>query len=370
MSSAVKNKRVPELRFKEFEGEWVYRKMLNFAPLQRGFDLPVAKIKHGKYPVVFSNGIMKTHNEFKVRAPGVVTGRSGTIGKVTFVEKDFWPHNTALWVTSFLDNVPKFVFYFYSNFKLERLSTGSGVPTLNRNNVHATKRYVPKIISEQQKIASFLSAVDQKIQLLTQKKEALEQYKKGLMQKLFSGELRFKPDPNELEGSNGKDYPEWEEKRMKEFLKIGSGKDHKALESGNIPVFGTGGLMRYVNEKLHSGETVFIGRKGTIDKPFFFNGAFWTVDTLFYTYDFQEVSPFFVFILFQRVNWKLYNEASGVPSLSKSTLEKIKFQIPSLNEQKKIANALMQLDNKIEAIASQITQTQAFKKGLLQKMFV
>src|SRR5690606_23412999 len=109
------------------ENEWTTVSVKQFAPLQRGFDLPVSDIVRGDHPVVFSNGILKTRAEYKVKAPGVVTGRSGTIGKLTYVEKDFWPHNTTLWVTNFNGNNPKFVLYFYLQFKLERFGTGSGV---------------------------------------------------------------------------------------------------------------------------------------------------------------------------------------------------------------------------------------------------
>ena len=133
----------PNLRFPEFVGDWEIKKLGDVAPLQRGFDLPVDVIKIGEFPVVFSNGILKHHNEFKVKSPGVVTGRSGTIGKVTYVEKDFWPHNTSLWVTEFNNNNPKFIFYFYSQFNLERFGTGSGVPTLNRTIFIFKKSFSP-----------------------------------------------------------------------------------------------------------------------------------------------------------------------------------------------------------------------------------
>ena len=85
--------------------EWKVKKVLDFAPLQRGFDLPTDKIVKGKYPVVYSNGILNYHDEYKAKGPGVVTGRSGTIGKVTYVESDYWPHNTSLWVTDFKGNI-------------------------------------------------------------------------------------------------------------------------------------------------------------------------------------------------------------------------------------------------------------------------
>jgi type I restriction enzyme S subunit len=258
--------------------------------------------------------------------------------------------------------------YLYQNIdfrydELRSLSTGGG--GRGGLNLQIIKSFIVPIptLPEQQKIASFLSAIDEKIQQLTRKKELLEQYKKGVMQLLFSGKLRFKDE-------NGKEFPEWVEKKIKEVLEIGSGRDYKHLSEGDIPVFGTGGLMTKVNEFLHDGETVCIGRKGTIDKPMYYSGKIWTVDTLFYTHKFKNSNPKFIYFLFQQINWKLYNEASGVPSLSKATIEKLKFSFPCIEEQKKIADYLSNIDNKIESVTKQITQTQIFKKGLLQQMFV
>ena len=130
-------------------------------------------------------------------------------------------------------------------------------------------------------------------------------------------------------------------------MTIGSGKDYKHLNKGDIPVYGTGGLMDFVDDFLHDGESICIGRKGTIDKPRYINGKFWTVDTLFYTHDFKETYPKFIYALFQNVNWYKYNEASGVPSLSKATIGKIKLNVPSVNEQTKIAEFLSSVDKKI-----------------------
>jgi type I restriction enzyme, S subunit len=98
-----------------------------------------------------------------------------------------------------------------------------------------------------------------------------------------------------------KEYEEdWNKKKIREILTIGSGKDYKHLAPGNIPVYGTGGLMAKVNTAIHSGKTVFIGRKGSINKPFYYDGDFWTVDTLFYTHSFQESEPYFIYGLFQK----------------------------------------------------------------------
>lgn len=92
---------------------------------------------------------------------------------------------------------------------------------------------------------------------------------------------------------------EWDEYAIGEILSIGNGRDYKHLHNGDIPVFGTGGYMTSVDDFLYDGESVFVGRKGTINKPLYYNGKFWTVDTLFYTYNFTDVLPKFVYCLFQ-----------------------------------------------------------------------
>src|SRR5690554_636226 len=161
----------------------------------------------------------------------------------------------------------------------------------------------------------------------------------------------------------------WPQVRMGDILKIGSGKDYKHLNPGDIPVFGSGGYMTSVDEAIYSGETVFIGRKGSIDKPFYYNGAFWTVDTLFYTRDFKKCVPKFVYCLFQNINWYKYNEASGVPSLSKKTIESIIIDIPSLPEQQKIASFLSKVDEKITLLTKKKELLEEYKKGVTQKIF-
>lgn len=161
----------------------------------------------------------------------------------------------------------------------------------------------------------------------------------------------------------------WEKRFIKQILTIGSGRDYKHLKHGEIPVFGTGGLMSKVDDFLHEGETVCIGRKGTIDKPMYFNGKIWTVDTLFYTHSFNHSNPLFVYYIFNTINWKEYNEASGVPSLSKSTIEKIIVNIPSLPEQQKIASFLSTVDQKINLFKKQLSLLEQYKKVSMQKIF-
>jgi type I restriction enzyme S subunit len=147
-----------------FAFAWEQRKVGSIAPLQRGFDLPISEIQEGVYPVVMSNGIGAYHSKYKAKAPGVVTGRSGTIGNLTFVEADYWPHNTALWVTDFKGNDEKFIFYLYQKLDLKRFGTGSGVPTLNRNDVHDTRANIP-LVEEQRQISQLFSNLDHLITL-------------------------------------------------------------------------------------------------------------------------------------------------------------------------------------------------------------
>ncbi|MEO2371669.1 restriction endonuclease subunit S [Bifidobacterium longum] len=154
---------------------WEQRKLIMVAPLQRGFDLPAEKIIPGVYPVMMSNGIGAYHNEYKVKGPGVVTGRSGTIGNLQYVESAFWPHNTTLWVTKFYGNHPKFIYYLYEKIDLKRYKAGSGVPTLNRNDVHDTMVFFPASRKEQELISAVLTYLDDLITLHQRKRLSIRQ---------------------------------------------------------------------------------------------------------------------------------------------------------------------------------------------------
>ncbi len=179
---------IPRIRFAEFRnaGDWVVKPLVAIAPLQRGFDLPASEIRSGIVPIVYSNGPKGFHERGMAKGPGVVTGRSGTIGKIHFIEHgDYWPHNTSLWVTSFEGHFPKFVFYLYESIGFERFASGSGVPTLNRNEAHSFTVGIPLDIEEQQRIATCLSSLDDLIVAQSDKVETLKTHKKGLIQQLF-----------------------------------------------------------------------------------------------------------------------------------------------------------------------------------------
>ena len=177
-------KKNPEIRFAGFTDAWEQRKVKDIAPLQRGFDLPTSQMEEGVYPVVMSNGIGGYHSQYKVKGPGIVTGRSGTIGKLHYIEDDYWPHNTTLWVTDFYGNNQKFIYYMYQYLDLSRFSTGSGVPTLNRNDVHDEAVYIPNV-GEQNKISDYLTTLDHLITLHQRKCDEIKEVKKFMLQNMF-----------------------------------------------------------------------------------------------------------------------------------------------------------------------------------------
>lgn len=157
---------------------------------------------------------------------------------------------------------------------------------------------------------------------------------------------------------------DWEVKKLGEIIKLGNGKDYKHLGIGNVPVFGTGGIITYVDDFLFEGRTVGIGRKGSIDKPVLLKGKFWTVDTLFYVKEYYHTYVDFVYSLFQSINWMQYNEATGLPSLSQTNILNIKIPLPPLPEQQKIAEILSTWDKAIQETGLLIKKLEVRNKAL------
>lgn len=161
---------------------------------------------------------------------------------------------------------------------------------------------------------------------------------------------------------------EWEVVKLDRLLEIGNGRDYKHLGFGNIPVYGTGGLMTHVNDYLFDGETVCIGRKGTIDVPQYHKGKIWTVDTLFYTFCFKNLDVRFFYYLAMTIDWNAYNTATGVPSLTSKNILSIPISLPPLPEQHRIASALSSIDNLLASLDKLIAKNQAIKQGAMQQL--
>lgn len=163
----------------------------------------------------------------------------------------------------------------------------------------------------------------------------------------------------------------YETLQLKNTLKIKSGKDQKQVEveNGIYNIYGTGGIIGHTNTFLYDKESVGIGRKGTIDKPVYFDQPFWTVDTLFYSEIYEGFIPKYIFYLFQTINWKKYNTSTGVPSLTSSSIENIEKSFPCYDEQLKVANFLTMIDMRIETQIKIIDTLSSQKKQIRNLIF-
>ena len=161
----------------------------------------------------------------------------------------------------------------------------------------------------------------------------------------------------------------WDNLKYKDVLTIKYGKDHKLLNEGEFPVYGTGGVMRYADQYLHDGESILIGRKGTIDQPKYVNEKFWTVDTLFYTQIKDNSIPLFLYQHALQVNWLGLNEATGVPSLNTTSINNVDIALPSKEEQTKIATFLSAVDEKISQLSQKLHLLGQYKQGMMHKLF-
>ena len=201
---------------------------------QRGHDLPESKREVGNVPVVGSAGINGYHNKAKAKAPGVTVGRSGaSIGKPFYIDRDFWPHNAALYVKNFKGNNPKFVYYFLKSLDFSYLNSGSAQPSLNRNILHALKIIVPsKTI--QDKIAAILSAYDDLIENNKRRIALLENMAEEIYREWF---VRFR-FPGYQQAKFEKGIPEgWEVIKIKEAANFQYGYTESAVYNNTLPRF-------------------------------------------------------------------------------------------------------------------------------------
>ncbi|WP_295932714.1 restriction endonuclease subunit S [uncultured Xanthomonas sp.] len=167
------------------KNEWRKVSLGEVIELKRGYDLPQALRKPGNVPLVSSSGISDTHAEAMVSGPGVVTGRYGTIGQVFFIDEDFWPLNTTLYVRDFKGNDPRFISYFLKTLNFLAYSDKAAVPGLNRNDLHRAQVCLPSDIGEQRAIAQILGTLDDKINLNRHMSETLETMASALFKSWF-----------------------------------------------------------------------------------------------------------------------------------------------------------------------------------------
>lgn len=358
--------------------DWEVKKIANIAPLQRGFDLPTTSIEDGPYPVVYSNGILAHHTIGPCKAPGIITGRSGTIGSFLFVENGrYWPHNTTLWVTSFCGNDPKFVFYLYSHIGFDRFSGGTGVPTLNRNDVHVFKTAIPPSVSEQRRIAAALSDADELVASLDKLIEKKKRVKEGAMQRLLSGETRLLGfgstafNQTEL----GPIPSDWEVKRLGEVCDIRTGKRNgdEQTELGLYPFFVRSNTVYRINSYSYEGEAILVPGEGGIGEIFhYINGRFDYHQRVYKISDFKKgVFAQFVYYFMRRYfgNWaKAQTVKATVDSLRLPTFEQFILLLPDFHEQRAIAAVLSDMDAEIAALSRERAEAERIKQGMMQEL--
>ena len=294
-----------------------------------------------------------------------------------YINGKFDYHQRVYNIHNFKPEIDGFYFYKYfsSRFydRIMSMTAKSSVDSVRREMI-ADMLIVLPCEKEQESIAKALSDVDELIASLEKLIVKKRDIKTATMQQLLTGKKR-------LSGfGEGKGYkqtelgviPEdWDMKPIGDLLRIRHGKSQKEVfdPNGDYPILATGGEIGRAREPLYSKPSVLIGRKGTIDIPYYMDTPFWTVDTLFYSEVSNNADAKFMFYKFLLIDWYQYNEASGVPSLNAATIEKINQAVPSTKEeQSAISGLLTGFDTEIKVLESRLNKAKAIKQGMMQEL--
>jgi len=381
----------PKLRFREFGESWNKSKLGILADIKRG-----AGSQYIKYVNNSSEGIRlirigdflgsepvyvdktKDIDRFQLRKGDILIAGTGATAGITFLVPDkfvglAYSYNAPRITVKKADE-RYVIYYLKSGFILrqqQKLFTGNAQPFLDTKAIGSFRLCIPTL-PEQQKIATFLSEVDKKIEQLTRKKELLETYKKGVMQQLFSQQLRFKDE-------DGNDFPKWEVKRLGELFIINAGGDiikervnKVKFDIFKYPIYANSeknkGLYGFSNTYKVDFDCVTITGRGALGIAHARFEKFYPIVRLLILKPKRESDMIFFENHINGLN--IYCESTGVPQLTAPQISTYKISYPCIQEQQKIADFLSRIDIKIEAVSQQITKTKSFKKGLLQQMFV
>lgn len=306
----------------------------------------------------------------------VLISAAGTIGRtVVFDGKDaYFQDSNIVWIENDESKVlNEYLFYCYKNIRWTT-SVGSTILRLYNDDIRNTDIIVPPL-SEQKKIASVLSALDDKIALNKKMNQKLEAMAKRLYDYWFV-QYDF-PDKNghPYKTTGGpmtynevlkREIPVgWEVKTIGDYLKIGNGRDHSKLADGPYPVYGSGGIMRYVAEYLHDGETVLFPRKGTLNNVMYRNEPLWTVDTMFYTSVLVPHSALFVFYSAKMFDFERLNTGTGVPSMTSDIIKKLPIISPDKQTLEQFDKTVAKLYNQIHHNEKEISRLTKLRDKLL-----
>lgn len=366
--------------------DWEVHRLGQVLTLQRGFDLPNRLRRRGSVPIVTSSGIEDFHSQSAVKGPGVVTGRYGTIGKVYFVEADFWPLNTTLWLRDFHGNEPLWAFRILQTVDFLSHSGKSGVPGVNRNDVHGEIICVPPL-PEQRAIATALSDADALIASLDALIAKKRDLKQAAMQQLLTGKFR-------LPGFTG----EWEVKQLGEIFEIGSSKRvfQSQWKSEGIPFYRAREVVllgegQPIENQLFISRALFESHKYSSGVPEAGDMLVTGVGTLGRVFVVQDSQEFYFKdgnIIWFKIRGKMsteflrqlfltdkimkqISEAAGGSTVGTYTIsgaKKTVISFPSLGEQTSIAEVLSDMDAGLNALEAQRDKARALKQGMMQEL--
>lgn len=346
---------------------WEKKKFIDFILLQRGHDLTKEQIKPGIYPVVTSTSIMGYHNAYKAKGPGVITGRSGTIGEVQYVEENYWPHNTSLYVKDFKGNYPKFVYYFIKNFGTDRVKGGSAVPTLNRNNLSGIDVYIPDFES-QQRIASVLEKYDDLIKNNQKQIKLLEEAAQRLYKEWFV-DLRF-PGYENVEIVDG--IPDgWNKMNLPDIAPIVTGKKDAnfGTEDGKYLFFTCSQEPIKAPSYSFDCDAVILAGNGDFNVKLY-RGQFEAYQRTYVFSPYESINLFMLYYAVKDSMRQLFQGASGstIKFLTKRMLEEIEVYAPDEVTLSRFNNNCEAYQKKIEDLKQQINIAKEARDRLLSKL--
>lgn len=379
---------------------WRLKKLGRVATLQRGFDLPHRLRRQGAVPIVTSSGIEDLHDESRVRAPGVVTGRYGTIGKVFLVTEDFWPLNTTLFVKDFHHNDARFVAYLLRTIDFDTHSGKSGVPGVNRNDLHELEVAVPPTRAEQEAIAEALSDADALIESLEQLLAKKRQIKQGAMQELLTGKKRLAGfGPGRMKNTEIGMFPsDWEAVQIGDVFSVKTGPFGSSLhqrdyvedgtpiitvehlgEQGvvhsNLPKVSADDRKRLSAYSLALGDIVF-SRVGSVDRNaliscnedgWLFSGRLLRLRPIS-----RRVVSAFTSFQFHTEPFKARVRTVAVgqtmASLNTRIVKELRIVLPDAQEQFAIAAVLSEMDAAVSSLESKLLKARQVKQGMMQQL--
>lgn len=313
----------------------------------------------------------------------LISGNGANVGYIHYYNGKFNAYQRTYVLQNFDENIFYIKHYLkaYLKDRIAKEVNAGNIPFIKLNTLTDMNIQYPESKDEQQKIADILSTCDEVIEKTEETIEKYKQIKAGLMQDLFTrgldenGTLRptytQAPDLYKYSKELDRHIPkEWDAKRLDGIATILSGKDYKGNPKGNynIPIYGTGGIMGYTTIPLYSGPAILTGRKGSINTPYYVEGNFWNVDTIFCLKMLEDNDALWFYYQIYNTDMTKYNEATGVPSTTTKTLNKILFAVPKPPEQMKIAESIIKFDKKIKVEEKYLNKYKQIKQGLMKRL--